>query len=143
MTAQGQGHASSDDRIRHLDFIQLTITRMAANSFLLKGWAVTLVAALFALAASDSEQRYVFIAYMPIVVFWSLDAFYLSQERKYRGLYDEVRQLPADQIDFNLSTAHITVGNTGWIETVMSRTQIGFYASLLAATALVTISINR
>lgn len=80
-------HGSRDDHVRHLDFIQLTITRMAANSFLLKGWAVTLVAALFALAAADSERRFVLVAYLPITVFWLLDGFYLSQERKYRGLY--------------------------------------------------------
>jgi hypothetical protein len=35
--------------VKHLEFIQNAITRMATNSFWLKGWAVTLVAATFAL----------------------------------------------------------------------------------------------
>ena len=34
------------------------------NSFLLKGWAVTLISALFALAAKDANIRYVFITYI-------------------------------------------------------------------------------
>jgi len=36
---------------------------MANNSFLLKGWSVTLVAALFALAAKDSDKKYIVVAY--------------------------------------------------------------------------------
>jgi hypothetical protein len=40
-----------DAQIAHLQMIQAVITRMGSNSFLLKGWSVTLVAALFALAA--------------------------------------------------------------------------------------------
>jgi len=31
-------------KIAHLGFIQATITRMGTNSFMIKGWAVTLVA---------------------------------------------------------------------------------------------------
>jgi hypothetical protein len=34
---------------KHLELIQAVISRMAGNSFLLKGWSVTLAAALLAL----------------------------------------------------------------------------------------------
>lgn len=40
-----------ENKLKHLDFLQLVITRMNVNSFSLKGWAVTLVSALFAFAA--------------------------------------------------------------------------------------------
>ena len=42
-----------DKKIKHLEMIQGVINRMASNSFLLKGWTVVLVSALFALAAND------------------------------------------------------------------------------------------
>ena len=38
-------------KLKHLEFIQGIITRMANNSFMLKGWAVTLVAGIFALSS--------------------------------------------------------------------------------------------
>ena len=53
--------------------IQGIINRMASNSFALKGWAVTLVAGIFALASKDTDKIYFLIAYVPIVVFWFLD----------------------------------------------------------------------
>lgn len=44
-----------EDLLKHLEFIQYIINRMAKNSFLLKGWTVTIVAAFFALAAQNLE----------------------------------------------------------------------------------------
>lgn len=38
-----------EKKLTHLEMIQAVITRMAGNSFARKGWAVTLVAGLFAL----------------------------------------------------------------------------------------------
>lgn len=38
-----------DDKQRHLEFLQLAINRMASNSFILKGWNITLIVGLFAL----------------------------------------------------------------------------------------------
>ncbi len=46
-----------ENKIKHLEFIQIVITRMNVNSFFLRGWSVTLVAALFALAAKDFNMR--------------------------------------------------------------------------------------
>ena len=48
--------------IAHLQMIQAVITRMASNSFLIKGWSVTLVAALFALAAANTNGVFVFFS---------------------------------------------------------------------------------
>ena len=45
------GEHIMDKKINHLQMIQGVISRMASNSFALKGWAVTLVAGIFALAS--------------------------------------------------------------------------------------------
>ena len=50
------------DPNKYLEFIQQTITRMANNSFLLKGWTVTLSAAIFALAAKDADTSPALVA---------------------------------------------------------------------------------
>jgi hypothetical protein len=78
----------SEDRRKHFEIIQAVIARMAGNSFLIRGWSVTLLAALFALAAQGANRSFAVIAYFPCVMFWCLDTYYLRQERLFRGLYD-------------------------------------------------------
>lgn len=95
----------SEKKIAHLQMIQAVISRMASNSFMLRGWTVTLVAAVFALAAKDADSRYVMIAYVPTFMFWILDAYYLAQERRYRDLHGEVAAKQEDEIDFSLNAS--------------------------------------
>ena len=86
--------SSQESKLKRLEFIQAIISRMANNSFLLRGWVVTLVVALFALEKSSSNGRFLFIANYPILIFWLLDGYFLSQERLFRALYDTVRNYP-------------------------------------------------
>jgi hypothetical protein len=104
---------------------------MASNSFLLKGWSVTLVAALFALAAKDANKKYIVIAYFPVVVFWILDAYFLSQERLFRNLYDGVRAKKEGEIDFVMDTRSFVDDRTGWIASFFSTTLLIFYGSMV------------
>ncbi len=99
---------NEENRRAHLGQIQLVLIRLAADSALLKGWAVTLVAALFALAAVNSREQFVYIALLPSIVFWGLDAYYLRQERLFRKLYDAIRVAPAGTLDgdpFSMDTS--------------------------------------
>lgn len=75
----------------HLGFIQGVINRMGSNSFLIKGWSVTLVVALFALAAKDTNKTFMLLAVFSALLFWWLDAFILHQEKLFRKLYEAVR----------------------------------------------------
>lgn len=79
-----------EEKIKHLEFIQNIITRMNSNSFTIKGWMITIVSALLAIYASNSNEIFIFVAIFPVVVFWFLDAYYLTLERKFRKLYDAV-----------------------------------------------------
>jgi len=95
---------------------------MANNSFLLKGWSVTLVAALFALAAKDSDKKYIVVAYFPVLVFWILDAYFLSNERQFRKLYDAVRMKKEDEIDFSMDASTLIGKRTDWMSSLFSKT---------------------
>ena len=75
-------------KLKHLDFVQAVINRLSTNSFLLKGWSVVLVSALFALAANSSKVSFVMLAYIPAIVFWGLDGYFLALERAYRKHYE-------------------------------------------------------
>ena len=93
-----------ESKIAHLRMIQTVITRLAGNSFMIKRWSVTLVAALFALGAANSNEFFVYLAYFPGFMFWALDAYCLRQERLFRKLYDHVRGAQDEAIDFSMNT---------------------------------------
>lgn len=92
-----------EPKMRHLEMIQEVISRMANNSFALKGWTVTLVAGIFTLSG-DAIGTNFWVLFIPIIIFWRLDAFYLSKERSYRALYEHVAGLNSNQINFNMET---------------------------------------
>jgi hypothetical protein len=117
-------------KIAHLGFIQAIITRMGLNSFLLKGWSVTLVAAIFALAAKEVDRRFVLLAFFPIAVFWLLDAFFLHQEKRFRTLYELVALGKVDSDRFTLDTKGIK-GVPGIVSVFFSKTLRLFYGSLV------------
>lgn len=116
---------------KHLEFIQTSINRMSGNLFLLKGWSITLIAALFALAAKDTDKAYILIAYFPLFIFWALDGYFLSQERRFRALYEHVRKLKEEDIDFSMDTGTFrTDPRTTWMSAMRSRTLVIYYAGL-------------
>jgi hypothetical protein len=80
----------SNEKLKHLEFIQNVITRMNTNSFQIKGWSIVIVSALLAIYASTKNNYFLLVAVLPTLIFWFLDAYYLNQERKFRGLYNDV-----------------------------------------------------
>lgn len=122
--------------------IQGVINRMAANSFMLKGWAVTLVAAIFALAGKNVGKMYFLVAYVPIIIFWGLDSYYLLQERLYRSLYDKVRKVEDAEIDFCMqAVAEYDRKSNNYRSCVFSKTELWFYLPLaLVSTGVIVIT---
>ncbi|WP_419946027.1 hypothetical protein [Candidatus Poriferisodalis sp.] len=125
------------DRVAHLQIIQGVINRLSQNSFLLKGWAVVLVSGLFALAAGNSEILFVYLAYLPAIAFWCLDAYFLRQERLYRALYDEMREVDEADVDFSMDTRSVADKVAPWYRVAVSPTIIAFHLTLIGAVALV------
>lgn len=123
-----------DQKIKHLEFIQKGIERMTTLSFQLKGWCVTLVSALNVLAAKDVNQMHMSLVYFIVPIFWTLDAFYLSKERQYRGLYEKVRHQKETEIDFNMDTQIYNTGKNTWLRSALSKSQWPIYGTLLAVT---------
>lgn len=125
---------SSPNKHKHLEFIQTSINRMSGNLFLLKGWSVTLIAALFALAAKDTNKAYILIAYFPLLIFWILDGYFLSHERRFRALYEHVRAQKEEDIDFSMDTGPFRADpRMTWLSAMGSRTLVIYYAGLAAA----------
>ena len=112
--------------------IQDVITRMANNSFKLKGWVITLVAGFFALAGKDTEKSYFLVVYIPIIIFWGLDAYYLLQERLFRILYNKAITMSEEEIDFSMDTSapEFRTKKTSFCNCLLSKTILWFYFPL-------------
>ena len=126
-------------KIRYLEFIQNIISRMANNSFMLKGWAITLVSGIFVLIPQNINKLNLGIMYIPIIMFWFLDTYYLQKERSYRSLYDKVRLMKDEDIDFSLKTTDKDFGDKRkkfW-KCLFSATEAWFYISLAVICACI------
>lgn len=132
------------NKIKHLEMIQGVINRMANNSFMLKGWAVTLVAGILALASKDANKMYFLIAYAPIIVFWGLDSYYLLEERLYRALYNKTRLLEENDVDFamNATKEEFKSKKHSFWNCLFSKTEIWFYLPLAIVCFVVIIVIR-
>ena len=96
---------SMENKYKYMDYIQSAITRMASNSFYLKGWNVTIIAAIVALSIKESDWRIYACALLLNIVFWFLDAYYLKQEKLFRELYRKISAISDDAaIDFSMDT---------------------------------------
>jgi hypothetical protein len=126
-----------DRKLKHLEFIQGVINRLSTNSFLLKGWSVVLVSALFALSANNANVRFIMLAYIPAIIFWGLDGYFLSLERIYRRHYERVRTKNAEDIDFSMDTSDIQSGFNEWASATLSKTLMPFHGALIGAIIMV------
>lgn len=127
------------NKIAHLKLIQSVISRMARNSFLIKGWSVTLVSALLALSANKMNINFVYLAYFPVLMFWLLDGYFLRQELLFRKLYDAVRISSEDAVDFSMDTRKVEDKVQNLLRVCLSSTLVIFHWVVFFCVILVTI----
>lgn len=92
----------SNEKIKHLEMIQGVISRMSSNSFKLKGWAITVLSALYAYYISHSSCSILIIIFIVTLLFGILDTYYLYLEKGFVDLFNEVRLEQKDSTDFRI-----------------------------------------
>lgn len=122
---------SPEDKRKHLEMIQAVISRMGSNSFLFKGWSITIIAAVSAFAGGDSNPILMLIPVVSTLLFWSIDAYYLMNERAFRKLYEKVAQTDPKEIDFAMTPAKEYIGFKNWIKTLKTTILSLFYGVVL------------
>jgi hypothetical protein len=141
-----------EKQLKHLEMTQAIITRMANNSFVIKGWCVTLVSALIALSLQNSNPKFIGVALIPVLIFWFLDAYFLRQERLFRKLYDHVRGLSEASINFSMNTNDIYPSKkpskeqkqeNSWFKVATSSTIVLFYLPLAGVVVAAVIALKK
>jgi len=135
-----------DKQIKHLEMIQAVVARLAGNSFLIKGWALTLTGAFLGFAVNKSSSGLAAAALIPIVFFWGLDTYYLRAERLFRALHERVRspgETPVEPFFMGATGEKFVSGVSNdiksWPRTVSRWTLLGFYGLLVLTTILVVV----
>jgi hypothetical protein len=121
---------------KHLEFIQGIISRLAGNSFQMKGWNVALATAAVGFAAAkDSRPTLAVLAVVPALAFWFLDAYYLALESLYRDLY---KKAIAAEPSFALDAG--TVGFMKWLTAAFRPSVALLHAPMIVVVLLVTLT---
>lgn len=94
----------SDDVRKHLDYIEATISRMANDSFLTRGWGITVITAIAISFSKSLDLLTSIIGLLITLIFWILDSYYLALEREYRKLYGKVISYP-NETDYNMKVS--------------------------------------
>lgn len=115
--------------LKEIEIIQDIIKRMAFNSFIIKGWAITLVVVALLLKGAEYQA---WIAFIPLLVFWFLDAYFLWQERMYRKLYEWVisNRMKIDEHLFDMNAYRFKDIVQSRIRIMFSITLGWFYGSI-------------
>jgi hypothetical protein len=90
--ASGGYDAFDTARMKHLELIQDVVSRLGNDGFLIKGWCLTLAAALFGFSFQTRNGWLAMLALFTTLVFWELDAYFLRCERLFRLLYAKVSE---------------------------------------------------
>jgi hypothetical protein len=125
----------------HLTLIQGAISRLATTSFLIKGWGVTLVSAIFALAAKDANSAFVLVAYFPSIMFWLLDGYFLGIERRFVEMYNQASK--GLVLNFEIKPHNFTSKRACMAAACFSRTILLFHGCIFASILLVMFGVSR
>lgn len=100
---------ANEELYKEIDLVQTCIERMARNSFMIKGWALTIFAGVIALLKEQVFTSPVVVicsVIIPYLCFWYLDAYFLRTEKCYRQLYRwiiENRKAGIDDFQYDLN----------------------------------------
>lgn len=128
---------------KHLEFLQNNISRMNQCSFQMKGWAITIASAMVAFYISSITETspgkiaFLYMAAGSSFLFWCLDSFYLSREKKFIAMYNDVihvsngkKQNPVELKKFEIPLNKYNGWNYCTIRMMFSFSEIIFYAVL-------------
>ncbi|MFX0139041.1 MAG: hypothetical protein ACFFDN_35695 [Candidatus Hodarchaeota archaeon] len=124
--------------IEEITIIQNIINRMGNYSFLIKGWTIALVSVTLLIRG---EKTHIFIAFIPLVIFWFLDSYFLWQERMYRKLFDWVikNRLKTNEYLFDMNAYRFKSEVVSKSRIMFSITLGWFYGSIVILIVIYTL----
>ncbi len=127
-------------RLKHLEIIQQVITRMANNSFLIKGWSLTLLSLVLAIGLKEKIYTLLWVMLLPSIMLWCLDGYYLRQEKLFRKLWDKYKGDPQESAsDFSMDTTEFKSKISYWSNGVFSNPLWIFHGTLISILVVISL----
>jgi hypothetical protein len=131
MTARTSSGAV-DLKIAHLAMIQGVIGRVSGYSANAKNFCITICAAIIAVGFQKGSPMLNWASLGVVGLFFLMDTYYLSLERRYRAFYEQVtRRPPETEPDMSLRAEPLTLADFG--KAMFSVSVLPFYALLMAS----------
>lgn len=130
---------------KEIDLIQNCINRMSNNSFLLKGWLITIIAAVVTLSQADLDNVVFFVLVFSTLIFWWMDAFFLRAEKEYRKMYEwmlKKRKENSRELQYDLNPKRFETQVESIWGFMKSPTLAGFYLCILIAVIFVALYLS-
>lgn len=129
------------DLHKHLEFIQNVIARLANNSFLMKGWAITVSGAFYGFGVQQESWELAAIGLVPAFAFWRLDAYFLRAETMFRCLFNSVRLHPETHQPFDMDHRAFESKVNSTMRVMLSETLRYFHGVLVVVGTAITLAI--
>ncbi|MDP8226167.1 MAG: hypothetical protein P9L89_00790 [Candidatus Celaenobacter polaris] len=130
---------------KEIDLIQSCIKRMANNSFIIKGWTISLIVIVLSLSLKVYVNLILlsFILLFTVLAFWFLDSFFLQTEKKYRKMHEWVikNRENSNEYLYDLNPARFNKEVSCRFRIMMSVTLWPFY--LIPSLILIFIILNE
>ncbi len=124
----------------HISMLQGIIDKMSKNCTHCKTWAVTIVSAIIMLVMEGKADgpKALWVAYIPIALFFLLDCFYLGQEHRFKKeqsrIVNDINSGNLDPADiFYIDNDKGTAGKwlrSGWEKAVLTFKSIFSFSTL-------------
>jgi hypothetical protein len=134
----------TEEKRQHLEFIHNVVNRLSSNSIQLKAITITLTAGLLAVYSTSPKIFLIFLATIQVLFFWLLDGYYLQQERKFRGIYDDVSGVTSINTikDYEMPTEKYYTRKYQFYRCVFSLSKILFFGSIIIILILTIVSLK-
>lgn len=123
--------------------IKKRIRRSANVSLLLKIISTVCLLGLFAIAIYRIDPRYVYLALIPALSLWLLDAYWVRREQLYRQLYGELnaqrKSRRRTRWTFSINDEIAKLTSSPLIEFCLQRSLIIFHGAVLIAILVVSV----
>jgi hypothetical protein len=138
------------NRIKHMEMIQAVVSRLGNNSFVVKGWAITVAGAFFAFAVDRDDSSIAFAGLVPVIAFYWVDVYFLQAERLFRVLFEQVRAGDPSVEPFYMNATSsefrermsASGKDVSWQATSWRPTLFGFYLALALAGVLISVLLS-
>lgn len=131
-----------NDKVTYLQMIQGVIDRMSTTSAIFKGFAAMIIAGISAVSFTEINKWVLLLAITPVIFFFMMDIYYFRLEKKYRILFEKVRNEEKEP-DFSMNSeckpTELINGKATWCNCIISPCISWFYvpAFLIAVVVVV------